>query len=396
MLASTYIEDIFVEFFVLMNSLPSPFQYQDIGPANSFFNVIANDRQLTQNQANYVLKLLQKYKNIAKTNDLDYTAELVNPQWKNPFRTLDMTKKVWVEHNEEKILTICLKFPYNLKSEFDTEIEQYDGMILNRSGWDSERRIRILPLYDFNIIQINEFVQKHRFEIDDSFVDALSAVEEIWQNQNTVLPHSVVTEHGVVLFNSTEDAEVYFDEHATGNVINDLMLAKNMGYLLKAVPSTVAEKIAATSKNSFWIKYNKDFLSLCQNVNGKVCIIIDRSSNALEWLKEFASAIKEAGIDNSTVKVCFRMPKDDESGLNAWVSENGFGGKVEEGNILIFSHKPAKWLFKEIKSVTMLVTNNLYPSTNPVTKDWLHTHPCVIYLGDIKPSLFKDQNIVEL
>lgn len=396
MLASTYIEDIFVEFFVLMNSLPNPFQYQDIGPANSFFNVITNDRQLTQNQANYVLKLLQKYKNIAKTNDLDYIAELANPQWKNPFRTLDMTKQVWVEYNEEKILTICLKFPYNLKLEFDSEIEKYDGWVLNRSGWDSERRIRLLPLYEFNIIQINEFIQKHRFEIDDSFVTALSAVEEIWQHQNTVLPHSAITEHGVVLFNSTEDADVYFDEHSSGNIVNDLMLAKNMGYLLKSVPVSMAEKIAANSKNSFWIKYNKDFLSLCQHVNGKVCIIIDRSSNALEWLKEFAEAIKEVNIDKASVKVCFRMPKDDKSGLNAWVSENGFGGKVEEGNILIFSHKPAKWLFKDIKSVTMLVTNNLYPSTNPITKDWLHTHPCVIYLGDIKPSLFKDQNIVEL
>jgi hypothetical protein len=211
-----------------------------------------------------------------------------------------------------------------------------------------------------------------------------------------VLPHSTITEHGVVLFNSTEDADVYFDEHASGNIVNDLMLAKNMGYLLKASPTTMAEKIAANSKNSFWIKYNKDFLSLCQHVNGKICIIIDRSSNALEWLKEFAEAIKEVNIDKSSVKVCFRMPKDDASGFNAWVSENGFGGKVEEGNILIFSHKPAKWLFKDIKSVTMLVTNNLYPSTNPITKDWLHTHPCVIYLGDIKPSLFKDQNIVEL
>lgn len=395
MSSSTYIEDIFIEFYVLMNSLSNPFQHQDIAPANSFFNAIASDRQITQNQANYVLKILQKYKNVAKMHELDYTAALVNPQWKNEFRTLDMSKKVWIELNEEKILTVCLKFPYTLKAEFDASIDHYDGL-LNVSEWDADRRIRILPLYNINIVQLYEFVQKHRFEIDDSFLDALSEVEEIWNNQDTVLPRSEVTDHGVVLFNSTEDADAYFEENATGNIINDLILAKTMGYPFAGKPTSIVEKLAGAAKNSFWIKDNVSFLTLCQAITGKVCIVIDRSSNATEWLTEFAKSVDDVGIDRSTVKVCFRMPKDDQSGLNAWISENRFGGKVEEGKILIFNHKPAKWLFKEIKSVTMLVTNNLYPATNPTTRDWLYSHPCVVYLGDIKPSLFKDQDIVEL
>ena len=78
------------------------------------------------------------------------------------------------------------------------------------------------------------------------------------------------------------------------------------------------------------------------------------------------------------------------------MSDNGFGGKVEEGKILIFNHKPAKWLFKEQENVKLLVTNNLYPATNSIAKDWLSSHPCVIYLGDIKPSELRGQKIVEL
>jgi len=53
-------------------------------------------------------------------------------------------------------------------------------------------------------------------------------------------------------------------------------------------------------------------------------------------------------------------------------------------------------LFKDLDDVTLLVTNNVFPPTNVMTRDWFNSHPCVIYLGDIKPSETKGQKIVEL
>jgi len=391
---SPYIEDVFVEFYLLAQFEGLPLYYQDQTASHNFYNIIFNNKQLTISQSNYILKILQKYKTIAQTKNLDYSAALEAPQWKNTFRTIDTTKRVWIERTEDKTIVICLKFPYQLKVEFDTEVESHNDGIWG--SWDPERKIRILPLYDINIIQINEFVKKHGFEIENSFVDALSEVEEVWQNQDTVLPHSLITEHGVILVNSPEDADAWFNEHASGDVVTDLLLAKSMGYLYTIAPTTLSEKIAASPGNSFWIKNSSDFLELCRHINNKICIVLDRTSDTLAWLKTFAQDLDLAGIDRQTVKVCFRMNKDDQSGLNDWVGDNGFGGKVDEGNILIFNHKPAKWLFKEEKTVTLLVTNNLYPSTNSITKDWLTSHPCVIYLGDIKPSELRNQNIVEL
>ena len=52
--------------------------------------------------------------------------------------------------------------------------------------------------------------------------------------------------------------------------------------------------------------------------------------------------------------------------------------------------------FKDKEDITIIATNNLYPHTSQVTKDWLDSHPCVIYLGDIKPSEQKGKKIVEL
>ncbi len=84
------------------------------------------------------------------------------------------------------------------------------------------------------------------------------------------------------------------------------------------------------------------------------------------------------------------------TGINEWIKLAGVGGKVESGRILIFESRPAKWLFKDQSDVTLLVTNNVFPPTNVITRDWFNSHPCVIYLGDIKPSETKGQKIVEL
>jgi len=102
------------------------------------------------------------------------------------------------------------------------------------------------------------------------------------------------------------------------------------------------------------------------------------------------------GVSRDEIKVCFRDSRLQDTGINEWIKLAGVGGKVESGRLLIFESRPAKWLFKDTSDVTLLVTNNVFPPTNVITRDWFNSHPCVIYLGDIKPSETKGQRIVEL
>ncbi len=76
--------------------------------------------------------------------------------------------------------------------------------------------------------------------------------------------------------------------------------------------------------------------------------------------------------------------------------DNNLGGKVQEGKILIFFHKPPKWLFKDGIDVKIVVTNSYTPIHEPTSSVWLDTHPCVCYLGEIKPTLTRKQKIVSL
>jgi hypothetical protein len=162
-------------------------------------------------------------------------------------------------------------------------------------------------------------------------------------------------------------------------------------------PITLVEKISSVEETNFWIKDYDKFFDLYKTVNGVVCIIVDRNTqNTISWLDQFVRRSDAAGISRTDIKVCFRDPDSKKSNLNQWIKDNCVGGAVSDGKLLIFQHKPAKWLFKENVDVKIIATNSFTPITEPLTAAWISSHYCVCYLGDIRPTKFKDKKVVEL
>lgn len=396
MLNSVYAEDIFLSFYSKVRSRGIAVQNQDLSPIESFYDKISSGSALTKNQANYIIKLLEKYKTLSAMVGFDYREFLADPQWKNPFRVLDLEKKIYIEKGKSGQLEICLKFPYQLKKEFDEEINVNIPNSHRVSHWDQEEKIRRLNFYDFNLISLYEFATKHAFEVDDTFLTAVAEVEEIWQDVENLTPRSKLDNGAVTLTNAGEEVKSYFENLRTGIVSDDALLAKSMGYPFEFIDNSPMHRLVSSHENTFWIKDNRTFFDIFKSQTGIVCIILDRQSNTLQWLQNFVSAAETADIPRDFIKVCFRDPKESNSGINDWIRSAGVGGKVESGRILIFESKPAKWLFKDPVDVKILVTNNIYPPTNVLSRDWFHTHPCVIYLGPTKPTEQKGRKIVEL
>jgi len=394
MLSSEFAEDVFVEFYKLVAQQKISIQGQDFSPISSFHEKIINGGELTKNQANFLVKLLEKYKTISVAAGLDYRNQLNNLKWKKLFRVLDLSKKIYVELRENK-LEICLKFPYQLKKEFEDEIERRETLHAH-SFWDPDNKVRRLDFYHYNLITLYEFVCKHNFEIDDTFMNVLSDVEEIWQNSEDAIPYSELGIYGVQLTNASDETVEWWQSNKASSINKDLLLAKSMGFLYREKPRNLVEKIAASQENSFWIKTNQDFFELSKSFSGKICVLLDRSSSTLPWLQNFVVDAENCEVNREEIKVCFRDNKESTTGLNEWIKIAGVGGKVETGKILIFESKPAKWLFKSTNDVTLLVTNNIFPPTNTMARDWFMCHPCVIYLGDTRPTETKGQKIVEL
>ncbi len=392
---SVYVEDIFVEFFDLCQGSNNFLQAQEHSACLSFYDHLQKGQQLTQNQANFLLKILSKYKLISKRLGIDYQDAIENPVWKNTFRTIDLSKKVFVEKSDTTI-NICLKFPFSLKKEFDAEIS---GEQVNKySRWDHDRRLRILNAYDFNLIHLHDFCQKHGFEMDNSFLDMVSEVEEVWQHQEKVSPHSVVENDIVMLKNAPESAQQYWEENRKNSVNQDLFLAKSMGYsaTIDRTEKTHLEKICSSKEKYFWFNSLHDFFRVYKEVGGIAAILLDRNTkDTLGWLKNFVE-FSDQHVPREDIKVCFREESEKNSVLNFWIKEQGLGGKVDTGKILIFQHKPPKWLFAKNVDVKIILTNSYTPHVEPLASTWILSHPCVCYVGDVKPTPPRNLKIAKL
>lgn len=396
MLKSHYVEDIFVDFMDYCERQVIQLSHQDLTAANSFYNVISAGNQLTKNQGNFIIKILQKYRMFAKMAGLDYSTALDDPKWKKSFRVLDLSKRAYVEKDEEGNIWICLKFPFALKEVFDKEIlpvvKDYSSSV-----WDAEERVRKLKFYNFNLIEVFEFLQKHNFDIDDTFMITLAEVEEIWQNSESITPYCEKHFGATVdLINASAETREWFEEHRTGNQASDMLLAKSMGYPLRDQPKTLVEKIAFAPETNFHLKNITSFFEIYKSVGGPVAVILNKGNNSENWVKEFCSVSKDFGIDSEEIRICFRLDKQEDRGFNQWVKDSGYGGKVETGNIFIFQNKPPKWLFSEGKNVKIIVTNSLYPVPSATAQAWMDNHTCVFFIGDVKAAHVKEKKIAEL
>ena len=396
MLKSRYVEDLFLEIKDLCDRKNIALHHQDDLAAASFYNVLTNGNQLTKNQGNFIIKILQKYRMFAKMAGLDFEDALDNPQWKTNFRVLDLTKKISVEKDEQGEMWICVKFPFALKEVFDKEILPI-SKDFGVSTWDPERKIRRMKFYNFNLIEVYEFAHKHNFEIDDTFMVALADVEEIWQNSENIVPYCEKHFGATVdLINASPETVAWFEERRTGNQASDMLLAKSMGYPLKDHPTTLVEKMASSDQTQFWMKSLDQFFEVYKDTKGTTAVILNKGDNLEEWVKQFTMSAHVHDIPSSDIRVCFRQDKDTDRGFNQWVKDSGFGGKVEGGNIFIFQNKPPKWLFSDNIDVKIILTNSLYPVPSATTQAWMESHTCVCFVGDIKAAHIKDKKIAEL
>jgi hypothetical protein len=213
----SYVEDLFVEFYDQTFLDAEILQAQDTSVIHSFYNQISSGNQLTVNQGNFLLKILTKYKSYANRSGIDYGTLVDAPVWKNSFRKLDLSRRAFVEETEDGEINICLKFPYLLKDVFDKEFDT-ENQGHTASQWDSNRKLRVLDVYKFNVIHLEEFLRKHEFELDESFLSLADTVAEIWGQQDQIIPRAELNDDAVVLVNAPEDALNFYQAHKTDNI----------------------------------------------------------------------------------------------------------------------------------------------------------------------------------
>jgi len=394
-----HVEDVFIEFAHAVDMRQISVQPQDIPAINSFQNVILSSKPLTKAQSAFVLKILTKYRIGSKMAGIDYHDSIDNPTWRYPFRVIDHSRSVSVDQDEDGSLRILMKFPYQIKDAFEKELPNL------RSMWDSTLMARVIKLKDANAIAIREFCEKYEFVLDQTFIDLCDSVEEIWNQEENFLPYSIVKNNSVELINATDDAKEYFEINKTDSLEENMFLAKSMNFCLKLEEKnpTLIQKIATAQDNYFYTNNVKNLFEILKSLpSAKVAVIVDRTSETLNFVKNFVNFAENVNFPKNEIRVCFRLSADEDKELkfNQWIKENQINGPVNSGRIYIFRHKPAKWLFAGEENVKIIVTNGLFTNTNISISHWMDSHPCVIFVGEQRPAMRalsnKEKKIVNL
>jgi hypothetical protein len=392
-------EDLYIDEFFYSNFDPWSEKFQIVSSNDhkifrDLWSLIEDDRSLTKSQANLLCRLLQKYKKIFSSTEVDIDKIIENQLWKNPFREIDLTKKIYAEVDNDGVIKICLKFPYSLKSKFDELFSEINER--NFSYWDDEQKVRKIEVYKINFLQILEFSKENNFEIDESMWNLADEIDEIWQNKDSIEKLFVVEDNKVLLINASESAQEYFENQKSNMLEDNLLLAKELGHTSDSIiESQTFQKICSTDNNLFWAEQIEKFIDIHLRTSVKTCVILDRTSDYKHWLKSFIDICDKSNISRSEIKVCFREDSK-ESEFNQWIKDSGLGGKTDSGRIYVFLASPAKWLYKDVRSFKIILINSLFPHTNKNTQNLINHHPLVIYVGDTKPSVSKDNKIEEL
>ena len=397
MLTSEYIEDIFLLFSDLVIYERISFQPQDHKPVMSFRTIFKNKNQLTDKQAKYVLLLLNKYKRqINHYHGIDISSSLDDPKWRSTFRTIDYTKSIEVVRNEEGFLVAKLKFPYKLKDAFEKEFEKGFNSI---SVYDSEERCRYISLLGVNAVTLMDFCVKNGFNVSSEFSDYVDYVEEVWQNELNIVPHCIIDNNNVELKNVIDHTRNYFDTNKKNNVYHDVLLARRMGVHLITSQQDPIFKIAGLEQRMFWTN-SMDKLAdiLSKSDLNKVGIIVDRSSNVVEFIELLLDSLEKYCYNIENIRVCFRDSNTTEQGkeFNSLIKQRKIGGPIDSGKLFIFKHNIPKWAKKSSTMFDLMVTNSITVPSNLSTRHFINACHANITVSNYLPSVQQGTEIVEL
>lgn len=384
MKTSQFIEQEFIKFYDSINTLY--LTSKEIEACDSFYDLCLRQTAFTEKQANYLKAILKKY----------YPEYDKNLKFRHPFRLIDDSKKVYIDDTDNK-LSISFKFPYSFLEKFDSFFIGINFDHSKISYWDNEQKARKIDFIKANFLKICEFVNQYDFQKDESFSKLEYDLQQALNEQDNIIPYSIIENDSIKLKNADPSAIEYFETNKLNDVFTNAFIAKTMGFPISIIKKdkSVLEKIISSKNQFFWMKQIEEFINLIDTVKTKTCIVLDRDEKEKEWLNSFVEIAKKR-IPQKKIRVCFRETQEKDPSFNNWVKENNLGGKVDDGDLYIFQYKPPKWILKHRTNMLFIATTMINPPSNTMTQDFFTAHPCVIHLGDIRPTIWRNKTIVEL
>lgn len=389
-----YIDDLYIDFYKGCSAHGLNLNQHEENAAFNFYNLLYNNEPLTIAQSLYVMRILNSHKDYLENLNIDVKL-LSELKFKNPFRVKDNSKKIDVEFKGKDIWLI-VKQPFEFKDKFDKACIVVKNPDFHNMVWDSENKIKKYNLDIVNCILVKEFCLHNSYDMSKSFLALVDEVEIIWNNQKKYLKKSKILNDQIILENSSDSAVSYFHSNKTTNINDNLLLAKSLGHPLeKEKKENLIEKICSSTNRFFYTTDLTKIIEICKLIDGKTCFLINREQIDT-LLHDMIELMGQNNIPKNQIKIGFRTGNQEKPEFNKWVKNNGHGGNIADGKILVFKEKPPKWLIKEPNFVKLYVTTASFAPSSSLIQSWFYNQTCVIFLGPVKPTLIGDRIVDEL
>lgn len=371
----TTIEDLILHIYDPMNgfdrkALPS----RDRSILFSMASQLKKPLALTEKQAILAVKIINENKHLYERIE-DLNSLLANPLYKYPFRSIDSSRKIFILKDN----MIAIKFP------FDNGLNKLLDKIQGRKQYNIEHRCHVYRLTEDNIRIIMTLFQNRDFIIDKKIQEWSNEIDAILLYPTSFVP-SIKIENGVELLNCNSYAQDYFDKNKTGNLVNDLFLAKSMKLffrdqivdLIQSLDiSEITKKYLLNNSNAVTVStYSKNDIAMLTHEVNSYPILVLADDNDVEFTAWVASFI-QYGVKQSEMSVLFRSDKN--VAFNEYVKNQQLNNLVDDNTKVVFiKNKMPKILYKLDFKPRIVISNSTF-FVHYTSQKVVDSHPAVLY-----------------
>lgn len=371
----TTIEDLILHIYDPMNgfdrkALPA----RDRSILFSMASQLKKPLALTEKQASLAVKIINENKHLYGTIE-ELNSLLAIPLYKYPFRSIDSSRKIFLI-TEDKI---AIKFP------FDNSINKLIDKIPGRKNYDIVARAHVYKLNETNIEFILNLFKDRGFDIDLKISEWYDQIIKIRENPTVVVPSATV-DKTVGVINCNSYAESYFNKNQTGNLVEDLFLAKSMSLYFSPQVHEIIRSLNISDISKRYLMNTNHAVSVAGILKQDLCmmfkelnsypILVLADENEKE-LMEWIIALRQYSVDPCDMSVLFRSDKN--TAFNEYIKDQQLNNLVGDNTKVVFiKNKMPKILYK-LNFMPKIVVSSSTFYVHYTSQKVVDSHPAVMY-----------------
>lgn len=329
---------------------------RDLKLLNSLSLSLSSPDFITENQGNLIVKILKQNINFINIDEM----LLDQPIWSKPFRVVDKTKKIYIEHKDQPCIVVEFTFSTAIKKTMQEIAKKIEGL-------GPRGKCYYAALTEENIVILISELSKHDFDIDPKLQEYYDIITS-WDKDTYVDQYRINT------INHQNFQKIISKDLGINTPLNnDLIADRSVRYQYfinnNVNPVTLSEIIAYRKTPRVWVcskqyELTEVISSLVELKRLPLLVVFDAkdSKKLLHELELLADALSYNGIVDN-IGIYFRVSNNDTPGkdFNQKIAEYGYNELLTTNTqvVGVQATKLPKFMLKsDWKPMSVLSINN--------------------------------------